>query len=194
MADYPLLLENRAAQVGERRQKYVWEFFADAGVPSGIDISKANAAPLDEKFEKVKDQNFTHNFSKSGYAGIEGQIYISIEKKISQIMGYKVNDNMTLDNLHDFYTIAHKLVQEGAKDSSEKLVDRKLISFETARWTSDAEFGRVILNGVNCIVIKRCTVLPDNFPVTHDHVRHFLIRGLTLEQEMEVCTIVRMCL
>ena len=55
-----------------------------------------------------------------------------------------------------------------------------------ARWTTDVEFGRQILNGVNPVVIEKCTTLPSNFPVTNDMVKGFLNRGLTLEQEMKV--------
>ena len=36
-------------------------------------------------------------------------------------------------------------------------------TYEISRWTRDVEFGRQILNGVNPIIIKRCTVLPVNF-------------------------------
>ena len=43
-----------------------------------------------------------------------------------------------------------------------------------------------MLNGVNPVVIEKCTALPPNFPVTNELVQPFLTRGLTLEQEMEV--------
>jgi len=54
------------------------------------------------------------------------------------------------------------------------------------KWITDEEFGRQILNGVNPVVICKCTVLPKNFPVTSDMVKNSLVRGLTLEQEMKV--------
>ncbi len=38
--------------------------------------------------------------------------------------------------------------------------------YELSRWTSDVEFGRQMLNGVNPVVVERCTSLPENFPVT----------------------------
>ena len=56
-----------------------------------------------------------------------------------------------------------------------------------ARWTTDVEFGRQMLNGVNPVVIERCTKLPANFPVTNEMVKGVLNRGLTLQQEMDVC-------
>lgn len=51
-------------------------------------------------------------------------------------------------------------------------------------WKEDALFGNQYLNGVNPILIKRCKVLPDNFPVTDDMV--FLCGQGSLAEEMKV--------
>ncbi|KAL5471056.1 hypothetical protein EMCRGX_G029132 [Ephydatia muelleri] len=58
-------------------------------------------------------------------------------------------------------------------------------SFEFARWTRDEEFGRQILNGVNPVVIEKCTQLPPNFPVAANLIEESLVRGLSLEDEMK---------
>ena len=62
-------------------------------------------------------------------------------------------------------------------------------SHDAARWTTDVEFGRQILNGMNPVVIKRCTELPTNFPVTNEMVIGSLNRGKTLHEEMKVAFI-----
>jgi len=76
-------------------------------------------------------------------------------------------------------------------DGYEKLVEAvgnpAVRLYETARWTSDVEFGRQMLNGVNPVVIQKCTSLPASFPVIPEKVNGFLNRGLTLEEEMKVC-------
>ena len=59
-------------------------------------------------------------------------------------------------------------------------------SFEFSRWTRDEEFGRQILNGVNPVVIEKCTQLPPNFPVEANLIEESLVRGLSLEDEMKV--------
>ena len=56
---------------------------------------------------------------------------------------------------------------------------------ELGQWTSDVEFGQQILNGVNPVVVHRCTSLPAKFPVTNEMVQSSL-QGLTLENEMKV--------
>ena len=66
--------------------------------------------------------------------------------------------------------------------------DPKISVYNAARWTTDVEFGRQMLNGVNPVVIKRCTELPSNFPVTNKMVKGSLNGGKTLQEEMKVCS------
>ncbi|XP_078022373.1 polyunsaturated fatty acid lipoxygenase ALOX15B-like [Epinephelus lanceolatus] len=50
-------------------------------------------------------------------------------------------------------------------------------------WKEDALFAYQFLNGVNPMLIRRCSALPDNFPVTDDMV--FPSGHFSLENEME---------
>ncbi|KAJ3611002.1 hypothetical protein NHX12_021018 [Muraenolepis orangiensis] len=52
-----------------------------------------------------------------------------------------------------------------------------------ANWKRDSFFGYQFLNGINPTVIRRCSVLPKNFPVTDDQV--FLPDGNSLTEEMK---------
>uniref|UniRef100_A0A8B9LJ21 Arachidonate 15-lipoxygenase type B n=1 Tax=Astyanax mexicanus TaxID=7994 RepID=A0A8B9LJ21_ASTMX len=52
-------------------------------------------------------------------------------------------------------------------------------------WQEDEFFGYQTLNGLNPMLIERCTKLPSNFPVTEDMVRSSL-EGSSLETEMTV--------
>ncbi|KAK1805632.1 hypothetical protein P4O66_019910 [Electrophorus voltai] len=67
------------------------------------------------------------------------------------------------------------------------LVCRKtdILEYVQKNWKRDEFFGYQFLNGLNPMMIKRCSKLPDNFPVTSDMVSSFLPMGSTLEQEME---------
>ena len=53
------------------------------------------------------------------------------------------------------------------------------------KWRSDEEFGREILNGLNPGYVRRCKILPNNFPVTDEHLVGLLNRNKTLEEEMD---------
>ena len=113
--------------------------------------------PDDEQFERVKNVDFT-------MTALENGVKIRIQAGVNDIK-----------DIEDYKKVATVL------DIPEIQV------YHAARWTTDVEFGRQVLNGVNPVVIKRCTALPDPsvFPVTNDMVKGFLNRGLTLEQEIQ---------
>uniref|UniRef100_A0A672HFN1 Si:dkey-17e16.9 n=1 Tax=Salarias fasciatus TaxID=181472 RepID=A0A672HFN1_SALFA len=52
-------------------------------------------------------------------------------------------------------------------------------------WKADEFFGYQFLNGTNPSVIKRCSELPPNFPVTEEMVKPFLQEGSSLKEEMK---------
>ena len=52
-------------------------------------------------------------------------------------------------------------------------------------WLGDSWYGTQFLNGCNPEVIKRCTELPPNFPVT-DEIVGDLLEGMTLQHSIEV--------
>ena len=117
---------------------------------------KSADLPADEEFSRVKNVDFTTSGLKSILA--------------TGLAGVMV----TVDSLHDYVELAKHLEEQELK------------VHHAGRWTSDVEFGRQMLNGVNPVIITKCTALPGNFPVTNDMVQSLLTRGMTLEQEMEV--------
>ena len=160
VADEPILLHQREAQIVERQKRYHWLKFPDLGIPSGIDdggktnVLSANI-PTDEKFDRVKNLDFTGDALKAGVA-------LGLESAFT-----------TLDSLHGYEELATTM---GTPD---------LQLYQTDRWATDVEFGRQMLNGVNPVVIRQISSLPLNFPVTNEMVQGSL-RGGTLGQEMKV--------
>ena len=57
---------------------------------------------------------------------------------------------------------------------------------EGDRWMTDSVYGSMFLNGCNPSVVERCEKLPNHFPVTDEHVKGALDRGISLQQEMKV--------
>ena len=114
--------------------------------------------PVDEQFEKVKSINF------------------SVMEPAKAIVALGLTAlTVDINGLNDYATFSHALANDEQKEAIRSL-----------RWVSDVEFGRQILNGVNPVVICKCSSLPDNFPVTNDMVKGLLSRGKSLNEEMQV--------
>uniref|UniRef100_A0A3B4V2F7 Hydroperoxide isomerase ALOXE3-like n=1 Tax=Seriola dumerili TaxID=41447 RepID=A0A3B4V2F7_SERDU len=60
-----------------------------------------------------------------------------------------------------------------------------LPEYVTEHWKEDDFYGYQFLNGINPNVIKKCSELPPNFPVTEEMVKPFLEEDSSLEEEME---------
>ncbi|XP_054617013.1 arachidonate 12-lipoxygenase, 12R-type-like [Dunckerocampus dactyliophorus] len=75
---------------------------------------------------------------------------------------------------------------ESFKDMTVSWFTRSPLSETVSRlWRNDDFFAYQFLNGVNVYMIRRCSKLPSNFPVTEDMVSPFLDNGTTLTKEME---------
>uniref|UniRef100_A0A3B4V3U7 Hydroperoxide isomerase ALOXE3-like n=1 Tax=Seriola dumerili TaxID=41447 RepID=A0A3B4V3U7_SERDU len=82
----------------------------------------------------------------------------------------------------------------GSMEKWESIEDMKKIfwykkttmsEYVTEHWKEDDFYGYQFLNGINPNVIKKCSELPPNFPVTEEMVKPFLEEDSSLEEEME---------
>ena len=158
-----ILSQQRKKQIEIRRKQYQWHVKTDEeiklGLPGNIAANKNMfALPPDEQWEKTKLADFTVDGITSASALGPGVIAGSI------------------NDLSFYEDLVRKIKDPVVKN----------YLFEGGRWTSDVEFGRQILNGVNPVIVRKCDTLPSNFPVTNEMVRGFLCRGLSLQQEMNV--------
>ena len=120
--------------------------------------SSTQNLPPDEQFEQVKNINFS----------IEDPAEALIKLGLTSLA-------VDLNGLSDYMKFSNALASKEEKDNIRSL-----------RWVSDVEFGRQILNGVNPIIIRKCTTLPTNFPVTDSMVNGLLNRQQSLQDEMKV--------
>ena len=188
VANNPILVEQRSNLLQERRKTYEWQIFTDSGVPSAID-ENVLTLPLDESFERAKMINFLGNLFKGFLASTTADGRVQKMHALEKILKMKVGDNISLENLHDFEFIATTIETENLKnaDPPQQLPDDPNIpTYEGYRWVSDVEFGRQILNGVNPVLIQKCTKIPEKFAVTSEMVQPFMHNGKTLEEEMKV--------
>ena len=172
----------------ERRETYQWQMFPDTGMPSGID-ENVLLLPLDEQFERAKMVNFLGNAFKRGVASSTAERRVQVLHKLEKILKMQLDNHTSVRNLHDFEFIATTLKTENLKDSNpprELPLNPNIPAYEGYRWVSDVEFGRQMLNGVNPVLIRKCTKIPDNFAVTSEMVQPLMNNGKTLEEEMKV--------
>ncbi|XP_068433629.1 hydroperoxide isomerase ALOXE3-like [Clinocottus analis] len=82
----------------------------------------------------------------------------------------------------------------GSAEKWESIEDMKKIfwwrkttmsEYVTEHWKDDDFYGFQFLNGLNPMVIKRCSALPPNFAVTEEMVKPFLKDGSSLQEEMK---------
>ena len=177
VADTEILVKQRKRQLELRQKAYKWHCFEDTGVPSAI-VDQHNL-PLDEQFQKGKMINLFEDALKAKLASsaAEGEILVLHELE-NTIHSKRLQP---LKNLYDFEMVAVEL-----ESMNYEMQKDYIPTHVGSRWVSDVEFGRQILNGVNPVLIRRCTKIPENFQVTSDMVQPFMYNGKTLDQEMQV--------
>ena len=146
--------------------------------------------PVDEEFHCTKNNNFLSNAFKGIYlkGKIVGPTLEVIDTIIQRALGITASTFGSADNLYIFEQVILRQIKDDMLNKDpESEITRVLKICQAHRWTADEKFGRQILNGVNPVVICRCSTLPDNFPVTHNMVKSSLVRNMSLTQEMKVC-------
>ena len=183
----PVLIKHRNDQLAKRKKLYLWKPYPTLGLPSSIKEDNQDI-PQDEEFERAKDVDFVTN-------GIAGRVISKVvsatdelSAAFSKILGFSVKDNnesvSSLDKYEDFAIANRK------HNLDEKTINRGVYVYEGYRWVTDVEFGRQVLNGVNPIIVKKCTALPSNFPVTDEMVQNFIRHDSSLSNEMKVYYII----
>ena len=179
----PNISQLRKIQLENRKKAYKWKIFPNLGTPSAVG---SPFPPSDERFDNVKHTEFLGNFIKGVISSFGAAANIDIQQSLYANLGVSTTANISPKSLQDYHNIA--LILQGKSTFNSELEKRGLIVCEVARWTSDIEFGRQILNGVNPVIIQRCTKLPSNFVVKHEMVKPSLNTGHTLEEEIQVLT------
>lgn len=154
--DHPVLIEHRQRELTEKKEFFQWRVYQER-LPFACHFEKEEDLPTD----------------------------------------LQLSENVKLDNQKRLNTTAIQLKKAGILGSKERWqslddIKKIFIFMKTARseyvvehWRDDDFFGSQFLNGVNPNVIRRCSELPLNFPVTEEMAQPFLEEGRSLESELQ---------
>ncbi|KAF4105573.1 polyunsaturated fatty acid 5-lipoxygenase [Onychostoma macrolepis] len=149
--------QHRRKELEQRQKTYRWKEW-HPGFPMSIDAKTHSELPRDIQFDSEKGVDFVLNYSKA----IENLC-------VNQFM------HMFQSSWGDFADFERIFVR----------IKNTISEYVMEHWKEDFMFGYQFLNGCNPVVIRKCTEIPDKFPVTQKIVEDSLERGLTLEEELK---------
>ncbi|EHH64670.1 Arachidonate 5-lipoxygenase [Macaca fascicularis] len=152
-----ILKQHRRKELETRQKQYRWMEWSP-GFPLSIDAKCHKDLPRDIQFDSEKGVDFVLNYSKA----MENLF-------INRFM------HMFQSSWNDFADF-EKIFVKISNTISERVMNH---------WQEDLMFGYQFLNGCNPVLIRRCTELPEKFPVTTEMVECSLERQLSLKQEVQ---------
>ncbi|XP_065273095.1 arachidonate 12-lipoxygenase, 12R-type-like [Emys orbicularis] len=155
-ADSPLLLEQRQAELKHRRECYGWKEYA-AGLPRCLAVDNVIELDCNSMYSFTKSTNFL-------LRGASAQVELRLKGFLSC-----TNSWAKLDDINKVFCFNKTPITE----------------YVRVHWREDTFFGYQFLNGVHPVVIRRCTELPCNFPVTPAMVASSLGESTSLQDELE---------
>ncbi|XP_045578831.1 hydroperoxide isomerase ALOXE3 isoform X1 [Salmo salar] len=152
---WPEAIEERKKELQSRQKVYRWSIYAE-GVPEIMKVDSASDLPAEVRFSFTKD--FEFNFT-----AVEALVSLKLETHSTNKKQWK-----SLDELSHIFN-KHKT---------------DVYEYVEKNWKEDEFFGYQLLNGLNPMMIHRCSKLPENFPVTEHMVKASLF-GKNLEAEIQ---------
>ncbi|KAM8772814.1 polyunsaturated fatty acid lipoxygenase ALOX15B-like [Acanthopagrus schlegelii] len=150
----PLGRDSREKELKQRAEDYCWKVYAE-GIPHCMDVEEESSLPPEVLFSYTKSTEFKFT-AAAGLAELKLKRLADCKKKWTDIEGIK-----------RVFCCKETAIKEYVQE----------------HWKEDAFFGYQFLNGINPMLIRRCTALPNNFPVTDGMV--FLRGQSSLKEEMK---------
>ncbi|XP_033947567.1 polyunsaturated fatty acid lipoxygenase ALOX8-like [Pseudochaenichthys georgianus] len=148
--------DSREQELNQREKDYCWDVYKE-GMPHIMEATDVDSLPCEVRFSCTK----TIVLKFTAIAAVA-------ELKLKGIADSK-------DNWTD--------IKDVNRVFSNK--DTKISKYVEENWKEDAFFGYQYLNGVNPILIQRCTALPEHFPVTDEMLFPDGQSSLAVEMELD---------
>ncbi|XP_061445452.1 hydroperoxide isomerase ALOXE3-like [Rhineura floridana] len=152
----PLLLELRKEELKRRQESYGWKDYAP-GWPRCVDANSTDDLDANSKFLFTKSSVFARRT-------VESELEMRLKGFSKLAESWK-----SLDDIGKVFWFKKTPVTEYVMD----------------HWMEDDFFGYQYLNGVNPVMIQKCTKIPANFPVTQEMVAGCLGKSTTLQEELQ---------
>ncbi|XP_033026347.1 hydroperoxide isomerase ALOXE3-like [Lacerta agilis] len=152
----PQLIEHRKEELKKRQESYGWKEYAP-GWPRCVDAKSTDDLDSNSKYLFTKSSVFALRTVKS-------ELEMRLKGFSNLAESWK-----NLDDIRRVFWFMKTPVTE----------------YVTEHWMDDDFFGYQYLNGVNPVVIKKCPVIPDNFPVTPEMVAGCLGKSTSLQEELK---------
>ncbi|XP_067428075.1 hydroperoxide isomerase ALOXE3-like [Thunnus thynnus] len=154
--EHPLLIEHRKKELALKKSLYQWQI-GDEGIPHFINFDDSSELPAEIRFSKSKESEIERTT-------LTTHIELQYKGLVESTEQWK-----SIDDMKDIFWYKKTTMSE----------------YVTEHWKEDDFYGSQFLNAINPNVIKRCSELPPNFPVTEDMVKPFLEEDSSLEEELE---------
>ncbi|XP_065819799.1 hydroperoxide isomerase ALOXE3-like [Labrus bergylta] len=154
--DHPLLIEHRKQELTSKKSFYRWKILSE-GLSHINHFNSPSELPAEVRFSESKSTEVTKT-----------QNIMGLELKIKGLLG-STEKWESIDDLKEIFWFKKTTMSE----------------YVAEHWKEDDFFGYQFLNSVNPNVIKSCSELPQNFPVTDEMVKQFLEKGNSLQSEIE---------
>ncbi|XP_042340950.1 polyunsaturated fatty acid lipoxygenase ALOX15B-like isoform X2 [Plectropomus leopardus] len=145
---------SRQQELTQREKDYRWDVYEE-GIPHCIKTENIFSLPCEVRFSFTKTTEFLFTAS-TGLTELQLKGLSNCKKKWTNI-----------DDINRVFCCNRTDISDYVQE----------------HWKDDAFFGYQYLNGVNPMLIRRCSALPDYFPVTDDMV--FLCGQCSLADEMK---------
>ncbi|CAL8295109.1 unnamed protein product [Lota lota] len=145
---------SRRHELEVRNQQYGW-IVSPNGIPDSMEANDVHSLPEEVRFSFTKNIEFKYNAA-------QGIVELKLQGLADCEESWK-----SIDAISEVFRCKQTALSEHVQKN----------------WKKDSLFGYQFLNGVNPMVIRRCSKLPENLPVTDAMV--FLPGGRSLAEEMQ---------
>uniref|UniRef100_A0A8C1APH2 Arachidonate 5-lipoxygenase a n=1 Tax=Cyprinus carpio carpio TaxID=630221 RepID=A0A8C1APH2_CYPCA len=118
---------------------------------------------------------FPMSIDAKAHSELPREIQFDSEKGVDFVLNYSKFMHMFQSSWGDFEDFERIFMR----------IKNTISEYVMEHWKEDFMFGYQFLNGCNPVVIRKCTEIPDKFPVTQKILEASLERGLTLEEELK---------